>query len=273
MLAVKKVDALTGDDTAKIKSFLREVKTLGKIRHRHLVKLIGFCSHKGMNLLVYEYLANGSLWDRLHGPEVEPLTWETRYTVAIGVAEGIAYLHDDCVPQILHRDIKSNNILLDSRSQAHLGDFGLAKLIDTSGMTDSASTFAGSYGYMAPEYAYTMKATEKTDIYSFGVVLMELVTGKLPIDSSFPDGMEIATWVRSRIAKKASSEEVMDSHLEPFSHSVRLEMLLVLKVALLCTNASPAERPTMRETVDRLKQVIEESRSMSTQSSDLVDII
>jgi hypothetical protein len=141
------------------KSFLREVKTLGRIKHRHLVKLIGCCTNRnkgnGCNLLIYEYMENGSVWDWLHGNALKlkrNLDWETRFKIALGLAQGMEYLHHDCVPKIIHRDIKSSNILLDSNMDAHLGDFGLAKAIIEShdSNTESTSCFAGSYGYIAP---------------------------------------------------------------------------------------------------------------------------
>jgi hypothetical protein len=159
-VAVKKISSK--DDFLLNKSFLREVNTLGRIKHRHLVKLIGFCSNgnkgAGWNLLIYEYMENGSLWDWLHGKPgnasklKKRLDWETRFKIAVGLAQGVEYLHHDCAPKIIHRDIKSSNILLDSKMEAHLGDFGLAKALIESydSNTESNSCFAGSCGYMAP---------------------------------------------------------------------------------------------------------------------------
>ncbi|XP_048618287.1 LRR receptor-like serine/threonine-protein kinase GSO2 [Brassica napus] len=126
-------------------------------------------------------MANGSVWDWLHEKKKQVLDWETRLKIALGLAQGVEYLHFDCAPPIVHRDIKTSNVLLDSNMEAPLGDFGLAKILteecnDTN--TESHSLFAGSYGYTAPEYAYSLKATEKSDVYSMGIVLMEIVTGK-----------------------------------------------------------------------------------------------
>jgi Leucine-rich repeat (LRR) protein/tRNA A-37 threonylcarbamoyl transferase component Bud32 len=156
-VAVKKI--LWKDEFLLNKSFAREVKTLGRIRHRHLVKLIGYCSSEGAgcNLLIYEYMENGSLWDWLRQQPVnikkrQSLDWETRLKIGLGLAQGVEYLHHDCVPKIIHRDIKSSNILLDSTMEAHLGDFGLAKALEENydSNTESHSWFAGSYGYIAP---------------------------------------------------------------------------------------------------------------------------
>jgi hypothetical protein len=129
-------------------SFRAEILTLGNIRHRNIVKLYGFCNHQGSNLLLYEYLARGSLGELLHGSSCG-LDWRTRFKIALGAAQGLAYLHHDCKPRIFHRDIKSNNILLDEKFEAHVGDFGLAKVIDMP-QWKSMSAVAGSYGYIAP---------------------------------------------------------------------------------------------------------------------------
>jgi len=156
-VAVKKISLK--DEYLLHKSFIREVKTLGRIKHRHLVKLVGCCSNRhkgnGCNLLIYEFMENGSVWDWLHGNALKlkkNLDWDTRFKIALGLAQGMEYLHHDCVPKIIHRDIKSSNILLDSNMDAHLGDFGLAKAIIESldSNTESTSCFAGSYGYIAP---------------------------------------------------------------------------------------------------------------------------
>lgn len=175
-LAVKKLASNHegGNNNNVDNSFRAEILTLGNIRHRNIVKLHGFCNHQGSNLLLYEYMPKGSLGEILHDPSCN-LDWSKRFKIALGAAQGLAYLHHDCKPRIFHRDIKSNNILLDDKFEAHVGDFGLAKVIDMP-HSKSMSAIAGSYGYIAPEYAYTMKVTEKSDIYSYGVVLLELLT-------------------------------------------------------------------------------------------------
>lgn len=149
LIAVKKLNS-HGEGSSVYNSFHAEISTLGKIRHRNIVKLYGFCYHQDSNLLLYEYMANGSLGELLHGNRKAcSLDWNTRYKIAFGAAEGLCYLHHDCKPQIIHRDIKSNNILLDETLEAHVGDFGLAKLIDLP-HSRSMSAVAGSYGYIAP---------------------------------------------------------------------------------------------------------------------------
>ncbi|XP_057821446.2 receptor-like protein kinase HSL1 [Cryptomeria japonica] len=232
--------------------FKAEVDTLGKIRHKNIVKLWCCCAHRDSNLLVYEYMPNGSLGDLLHGPKASVLDWPIRYRIAVGAAQGLAYLHHDCVPAIAHRDVKSNNILLDGDFVAHVADFGLAKILQSCGRgTDSMSTIAGSYGYIAPEYAYTLKVNEKSDIYSFGVVMLELVTGRRPVDPAFGENKDLVKWVCTRIEKKNALEEILDPKLVG---CFKEEMAMVLKVALLCTSALPINRPSMRRVVEMLQE-------------------
>ncbi|XP_020096126.1 leucine-rich repeat receptor-like serine/threonine-protein kinase At1g17230 isoform X1 [Ananas comosus] len=250
LIAVKKIKA-QGEGSNIDSSFRAEISTLGNVRHRNIVKLYGFCSYQDSNLILYEYMANGSLGKLLHGDkEVCMLDWDARYRIALGAAEGLRYLHCDCKPQIVHRDIKSNNILLDEAMEAHVGDFGLAKLIDIS-HSKTMSAVAGSYGYIAPEYAFTMKVTEKCDIYSLGVILLELVTGQPPIQP-LEKGGDLVNWVRRLMQNAAPQSEIFDSRLDLSSKSTIEEMSLVLKIALFCTSESPLDRPTMREVISML---------------------
>ncbi|KAL1181264.1 hypothetical protein V6Z11_A02G037100 [Gossypium hirsutum] len=233
-------------------SFRAEILTLGKIRHRNIVKLYGFCYHQGSNLLLYEYMENGSLGELIHGRGSCSLEWPTRFMIALGAAEGLAYLHHDCKPKIVHRDIKSNNILLDEKFEAHVGDFGLAKVIDMP-QSKSMSVVAGSYGYIAPEYAYTMKVTEKCDIYSYGVVLLELLTGKTPVQP-LDQGGDLVTHVRHYVRDHSLTSGILDDSLNLNNKSIVNHMLTVLKIALLCTNLSPLDRPSMREVIVMLSE-------------------
>ncbi|KAJ6961078.1 hypothetical protein NC652_000079 [Populus alba x Populus x berolinensis] len=181
-----------------------EVQTLGQIRHRNIVRLLAFCSNKEANLLVYEYMPNGSLGEVLHGREVVFLKWDTRVKIANEAAKGLCYLHHDCSPLIIHRDVKSNNILLSSDFEAHVADFGLAKFLQDTGASECKSAIAGSYGYIAPEYAYTLKVDEKSDVYSFGVVLLELITGRRPVGDFGEEGLDIVQWTKTQT--KSSKE-------------------------------------------------------------------
>ncbi|XP_008450168.2 LRR receptor-like serine/threonine-protein kinase HSL2 [Cucumis melo] len=243
--------------------FQSEVETLGRIRHANIVKLLFSCSNgEGSKILVYEYMENGSLGDALHEHKSQTLSdWSKRLDIAVGAAQGLAYLHHDCVPPIIHRDVKSNNILLDEEFHPRVADFGLAKTMQRQGEADDGSAMsriAGSYGYIAPEYGYTMKVTEKSDVYSFGVVLMELVTGKRPNDACFGENKDIVKWVteislsEGEGEKGLSLDEIVDERLDPKT-CVAEEIVKILDVAILCTSALPLNRPSMRRVVELIK--------------------
>ncbi|KAL6530281.1 hypothetical protein OROHE_014634 [Orobanche hederae] len=253
IVAVKKLWWKNKENIGIRRGVLAEVDVLSNVRHRNIVRLLGCCSNNQCTLLLYEYMPNGSLDDLLHGKnKVDNLVadWVTRYKIALGVAQGICHLHHDCDPAIVHRDLKPGNILLDAGMEARVADFGVAKLIQSD--ESMMSVIAGSYGYIAPEYAYTLQVDEKSDIYSYGVVLMELLTGKRSVDSEFGDGNSIVDWVKSTIKTKSNLIDVLDKNAGASCVSVREEMMLLLRVALLCTSRNPAERPSMRDVVSML---------------------
>ncbi|KAL6546570.1 Serine/threonine-protein kinase hsl1 [Orobanche minor] len=228
-----------------------EVETLGKIRHKNIVKLWCCCATRDCKLLVYEYMPNGSLGDLLHSTKCGLLEWPIRFKVAMDAAEGLSYLHHDCAPPIVHRDVKSNNILLDADYGARVADFGLAKavLLDAKG-TKSMSVIAGSCGYIAPEYSYTLRVNEKSDIYSFGVVILELVTGKHPIDPEFGE-KDLVRWVCTTLDQKGI-DHIVDPKLDP---CFKDDICRVLDIGLLCTSPLPINRPTMRRVVKMLQEI------------------
>ncbi|KAK3159605.1 hypothetical protein QOZ80_1BG0048710 [Eleusine coracana subsp. coracana] len=236
-------------DESLLLLFDAEVRTLGKIRHKNIVKLWCCCVSAHCRLLVYEYMPNGSLGDLLHTTS-NKLDWPRRYKIALDAAEGLSYLHHDCVPAIVHRDVKSNNILLDAQFGARLADFGVAKVVDDAHLPKSMSVIAGSCGYIAPEYAYTLRVTEKSDTYSFGVVLLELVTGKPPVDPEFGD-KDLVKWVCSTMEQKGV-EHVLDTRL---LLDYKQHMLRVLHIGLLCASSLPINRPPMRRVVKMLQEV------------------
>ncbi|XP_010520784.1 PREDICTED: leucine-rich repeat receptor-like serine/threonine-protein kinase BAM1 isoform X2 [Tarenaya hassleriana] len=229
--------------------FGAEIQTLGNIRHRNIVRLLAFCSNKETNLLVYEYMKNGSLGEAIHGKKGSILVWNLRYKIAVEAAKGLCYLHHDCSPLIVHRDVKSNNILLNSTFEAHVADFGLAKFLTDGGASQCMSAIAGSYGYIAPEYAYTLRVDEKSDVYSFGVVLLELVTGRRPV-GDFGEGVDIVQWVKTVTRRR--KEEVMLVVDHRLSNVPRQEAAHLLFVAMLCVEENSVERPSMREVVQML---------------------
>ncbi|KAG1331186.1 receptor protein-tyrosine kinase CEPR2 [Cocos nucifera] len=229
------------------KVLMAEIDILGKIRHRNILKLYSCLTRGELNFLVYEYMPNGNLYQALHreikGRQPE-LDWNKRYKIAVGAAKGIMYLHHDCSPAIIHRDIKSTNILLDDEYEAKIADFGIAKIAKESDF----SCFAGTHGYIAPELAYSLKITEKSDVYSFGVVLLELLTSHSPIEPQFGEGKDIVYWVSVHLDGQ-NVAEVLDPRV---SSSAEDDMMKVLKVAVLCTTKLPTLRPTMREVVNML---------------------
>ncbi|KAL3618918.1 LRR receptor-like serine/threonine-protein kinase hsl2 [Castilleja foliolosa] len=253
-------------------AFRAEVETMGGIRHVNIVKLLFTCISEDYRILVYEYIENGSLGDVLHDLEGGGvlMDWPKRLAIAMGTAQGLAYLHHDCVPAIMHRDLKSNNILLDEEFTPKVADFGLAKTlkVDVNESQQLMSRVAGSYGYIAPEYAYTMKVTEKSDVYSFGIVLLELLTGKRPNDSFFGESMNIIKWVKDIALPSlkrgrngdatngrniASLNQILDARMDADTIDYQ-EVKKVLNVALLCTVESPDRRPNMRKVVELLKK-------------------
>ncbi|XP_051120181.1 MDIS1-interacting receptor like kinase 1-like [Andrographis paniculata] len=238
-VAVKKLWRSGGDN------LFTEVNLLGKLRHRNIVRLLGYLYNETDIMMLYEYMPNGSLGTALHGKQAGKILvdWVSRYNVALGVAQGLAYLHHDCRPPVIHRDVKSNNILLDGDFEARLADFGLARPMLHK--NETVSMVAGSYGYIAPEYGYTLKVDEKSDIYSYGVVLLELLTGKAPLDASFGESIDIVEWVR----KKGNKAVFLDPDVAGQCEHVHEEMLLVVKIALLCTAKLPKDRPSMRDVV------------------------
>ncbi|KAK6129640.1 hypothetical protein DH2020_036617 [Rehmannia glutinosa] len=231
-----------------------EMEIMGNIRHRNILKLYACLVKGGSNFLVFEYMENGNLFQALHReikvgrPELD---WYQRYRIALGAAKGIAYLHHDCCPPIIHRDIKSTNILLDEDYEAKIADFGVAKVADqVSPRGSEFSCFAGTHGYIAPEMAYSLKVTEKSDVYSFGVVLLELLTGKTPIEDEYGEGKDIVYWVSTHLDNRDNVLKVLDHKV--VTEQVQDDMIKVLKVATLCTAKLPNLRPGMKEVVKML---------------------
>ncbi|KMS95120.1 hypothetical protein BVRB_012160 [Beta vulgaris subsp. vulgaris] len=258
IVAVKKLwspntkDNISKDQLFPDKELETEVQTLGNIRHKNIVKLYCYLSSFDCSLLVYEYMPNGNLWDALHKGKILS-DWPTRHQIALGVAQGLAYLHHDLLPPIVHRDIKSSNILLDVDFQPKVADFGVAKVLQSKVGKDSSHTLiAGTYGYMDPDYANTSKATTKCDVYSFGVVLMELVTGKKPVEAEFGENKNIINWISTKVKTKEGAMEVLDNQI---SGLFRDDMIKVIRIAIRCTARAPVPRPTMNEIVQLLSEI------------------
>ncbi|KAI3454183.1 hypothetical protein Pfo_010846 [Paulownia fortunei] len=226
-----------------LKEFETELETVGSIKHRNLVSLQGYSLSPSGHLLFYDYMENGSLWDLLHGTsKKKKLDWDTRLRIALGAAQGLAYLHHDCSPRIIHRDVKSSNILLDKDYEAHLTDFGIAKSLCTS-KTHTSTHLMGTIGYIDPEYARTSRLTEKSDVYSYGIVLLELLTGWKAVDNE--------SNLHHLILAKAANNSVMDTVDHEISETCKDlgEVKKVFQLALLCAKRQPSDRPTMHEVV------------------------
>lgn len=233
------------------REFKAEVEIISRVHHRHLLSLVGYCIADARRLLVYNYVPNNNLYYHLHGEGMPVMEWSVRVKVAAGAARGIAYLHEDCNPRIIHRDIKSSNILLENNFEARVSDFGLAKLALNEADTHITTRVMGTFGYMAPEYASSGKLTEKSDVYSYGVVLLELITGRKPVDASQPLGDEsLVEWARVLMGKVMESGEfgnLIDPKLK--SNFVATEMIQMIKIAAACVRHSATKRPRMGQVV------------------------
>ncbi|CAN6987857.1 hypothetical protein Bca4012_007737 [Brassica carinata] len=234
--------------------FQTEVEMISMAVHRNLLRLRGFCMTPTERLLVYPYMANGSVASCLRDrPESQPaLDWPKRQGIALGSARGLAYLHDHCDPKIIHRDVKAANILLDEDFEAVVGDFGLAKLMDYKD-THVTTAVRGTIGHIAPEYLSTGKSSEKTDVFGYGVMLLELITGQRAFDLARlanDDDVMLLDWVKG-LLKEKKLEALVDVDLQ--GNYIDEEVEKLIQVALLCTQSSPMERPKMSEVVRMLE--------------------
>ncbi|KAK2647533.1 hypothetical protein Ddye_015022 [Dipteronia dyeriana] len=252
VVALKKLHHSESEEPTFTESFQNEVRILSEIRHRNIVKLYGFCLHKQCMFLVYEYMERGSLYYCLHNDdEAIEMHWTKRVNIIKDIAHALTYLHHNCTPSIVHRDISCNNILLNSESEAFVADFGTARLLhfDSSNRT----IVAGTCGYIAPELAYTMAVTKKCDVYSFGVVALEVLMGKHP--------QELLSSLSSSSYQNIRLIDVLDSRLSPpIDHTVVQDIALASSIALACLHSEPKFRPTMKrvsqEIVSRRKMVL-----------------
>ncbi|GMJ08229.1 hypothetical protein HRI_004492100 [Hibiscus trionum] len=242
-VAVKRLKAGSGQGDREFKA---EVEIISRIHHRHLVSLVGYCIAENQRLLIYDFVGNQTLEHHLHGKDMPVLEWPKRVKIAVGAAKGLAYLHEDCQPRIIHRDIKSANILLEDDFEAQVADFGLARLNDTS-QTHVSTRVMGTFGYLAPEYASSGKLTDRSDVFSFGVVLLELITGRKPVDPTQPLGEEsLVEWARPRLIQALESgdySELIDPRLG--KRYVESEMLTMIEAAGACVRHSATKRPRM----------------------------
>lgn len=259
VLSVKRLKSMDKTVLQYQTKIIRELEKLSKLCHENLLRPIGFAIYEDNVLLLHQCFPNGTLAQFLHesvkGPEDCKTEWPRRLSIAIGVAEGLAFLHHVA---IIHLDISSGNVVLDSNFKALVGEVEISRLLDPSRGTASISAVAGSFGYIPPEYAYTMQVTVPGNAYSFGVILLEIVTGRQPVDEAFGEGMDLVKWVHGASARGETPEQILDATLSTVSFAWRKEMLSVLRVALLCTDSTPAKRPKMKKVVEMLREITEE---------------
>ncbi|KAF8038360.1 hypothetical protein BT93_B1020 [Corymbia citriodora subsp. variegata] len=242
-IAVKRISR--GSKQGK-REFVTEVKVISSLRHRNLVQLIGWCHEGHEFLLVYEYMPNGSLDSHLFGKK-RPLNWSTRYKISIGIASAIFYLHEEWEQCVVHRDIKSSNVMLDSNFNVKLGDFGLARLMDHE-HSPQVTGLAGTLGYLAPECLRTGRASKESDVYSFGVVALEIATGRKARDPK--SEMGLVEWVRSRFGDRKLLDAIDERMASDFEEK-QVECLMM--VGLWCAHSDPNLRPSMRQAIQVLK--------------------
>ncbi|XP_076881754.1 putative serine/threonine-protein kinase PBL21 [Bidens hawaiensis] len=269
MVAVKKLN-LNGDQGNQ--EFIVEVLMLSLLRHSDLVTLTGYCAHGDQRLLVYEFMSLGSLENHLFDlePNHEPLDWHTRLRIAVGAARGLEYLHCKANPPVIYRDLKSSNILLDDDFNPKLSDFGLAKLGPVGDNTYVSTRVMGTYGYCAPEYATSGKLTIKSDIYSFGVVLLELVTGRRAIDSTKnPGERNLVSWSRPFLKDRKKFLKLVD----PLLHgrfSTR-SVHHVVTIIAMCLQEEANFRPLISDIVVAFELLVSQAEKFENHKSLTVD--
>ncbi|KAG8658103.1 calcium/calmodulin-regulated receptor-like kinase 1 [Manihot esculenta] len=241
------VKMLATDSKQGEKEFQAEVMLLGRLHHRNLVNLVGFCAEKGQHMLIYVYMSKGSLASHLYSENHELLSWDLRVYIALDVARGLEYLHDGAVPPVIHRDIKSSNILLDHSMRARVADFGLSReeMVDR-----NAANIRGTFGYLDPDYISTRNFTKKSDVYSYGMLLFELIACRNPQQGL----MEYVELGAMNAEGKVGWEEIVDSRLEG-KFDVR-ELNEIAALAYKCINSVPKKRPSMRDIVQVLSRIL-----------------
>nr|XP_043611761.1 probable receptor-like protein kinase At1g80640 [Erigeron canadensis] len=249
-VAVKRLDNQTRD---ALKEFQTEVDILSRVQHPNIINLLGYCVHNETKLLVYELMENGSLDSQLHGPASgSNLTWHCRMKIALDTARGLEYLHEHCKPSVIHRDLKTSNILLDSKFNAKLADFGLAV---TEGANSKNIKLSGTLGYVAPEYLLDGKLTDKSDVYAFGVVLLELLLRRRPVEKlTSSECQSIVTWAMPQLTDRSKLPNAIDPVIRDTMDLKHLYQ--VAAVAVLCVQPEPSYRPLITDVLHSLVPLV-----------------
>ncbi|KAJ3694557.1 hypothetical protein LUZ60_010037 [Juncus effusus] len=249
-IAVKKLKSGSGQG---VREFQAEVDIISRVHHKHLVSLVGYFISNEHMLLVYEFVPNDTLEFHLHGKGRPTMEWPTRMKIALGAAKGLAYIHEDCHPKIIHRDIKASNILLDDKFEAKVADFGLAKFTSDNN-THISTRVMGTFGYLAPEYASSGKLSDKSDVFSFGVMLLELITGRRPVDTSPIMDDSLVDWARPLLLQaleEGNYEQLVDPRLD--NNLNPNEVARMIACAAACVRHSAKRRPRMSQVVRALE--------------------
>eukprot|EP00268_Persea_americana_P000118 TRINITY_DN10052_c0_g1_i4.p1 TRINITY_DN10052_c0_g1~~TRINITY_DN10052_c0_g1_i4.p1 ORF type:complete len:562 (+),score=91.13 TRINITY_DN10052_c0_g1_i4:438-2123(+) len=267
VVAIKQLDK---EDKESYKAFCRELMIASSLSNKNVVPLVGFCIDQEGLFLVYKYVSGGSLERHLHdkrkGGKVGLLSWSVRYKVAIGVAHAIAYLHHGTEKCVIHRDIKPSNILLTSKKTPKLCDFGLATWTSGPSVPFLCKTVKGTFGYLAPEYFQHGKVSDKTDVYAFGVVLLELITGRKPIETKRSQGDEnLVLWAKPLLQREDATGELLDPQLKPGSYSSS-QVTRMVRAAAACINSEESARPSIDQVISMLQG---DDNSTTTDKSSL----
>ncbi|KAI3676885.1 hypothetical protein L1987_86499 [Smallanthus sonchifolius] len=272
-IAVKRMDSSVMG-TKGLKEFQAEIAVLTKVRHRHLVALLGYCINGNERLLVYEYMPQGTLSQHLfewREYKTSPLSWKQRVSIALDVGRGVEYLHSLAQQSFIHRDLKPSNILLGDDTRAKVADFGLVKNAPD-GKYSVETRVAGTFGYLAPEYAATGRVTTKVDVYAFGVVLMELITGRRALDETMPDDKShLVTWFRRTLISKESVIKAIDQTLDTDEEETLESIFKVAELAGHCTAREPYQRPDMGHAVNVLAPLVEQWKPSRPDEDDGYD--
>ncbi|KAK4706382.1 hypothetical protein R3W88_034077 [Solanum pinnatisectum] len=257
------IKCLSAESKQGTKEFLTEINMISNTQHPYLVQLIGCCVESGSRMLIYEYLKNNSLASALLGSNGKrvALNWPQRVAICLGTASGLAFLHEEASPPIVHRDIKASNILIDENLHPKIGDFGLAKLFPEN-VTHISTRVAGTIGYLAPEYALFGQLTKKADVYSFGVLVLEIISGRSSSKSAFGvDLLVLVEWVW-KLREEGQLLEIIDPELTEYPET---ELLRFIKVALFCTQAAPTQRPNMKQVIEMLSKEVNLNKKSLTE--------
>ncbi|XP_020273750.1 receptor-like serine/threonine-protein kinase ALE2 isoform X2 [Asparagus officinalis] len=247
--------------------FISEVEMLSRLHHRNLVKLIGICIEGRKRCLVYELVRNGSVESHLHGADKGkgPLDWDARMKIALGAARALAYLHEDSNPRVIHRDFKASNVLLEEDYTPKVSDFGLAREA-SEGSNHVSTRVMGTFGYVAPEYAMTGHLLIKSDVYSYGVVLLELLSGQKPVMSNLEGPENLVVWARPLLGTKEGLDQLLDPYLKENYDFENLSK--VAAVASMCVHSEPSQRPFMGEVVQALKLICSNKEEIGCEDSN-----